>query len=57
MASAAMAKDLQPVAMRDFDRMFDYEQLRGCAKQLIDGAIEALPKGKKGGAKKAESRA
>ena len=56
-ASAAMAKDLQPVAMRDFDRMFDYDQLRGCAQQLIDGAIEALPKGKKGGAKKAESRA
>ena len=56
-ASAAMAQGLQPVAMREFDRMFDYDQLKGCAKQLIDGAIEALPKGKKGDAKKAESRA
>ena len=56
-ASAAMAQDLPPVAMREFDRMFDYDMLRTCAKQLIDGAIEALPRGKKGGAKKAESRA
>ena len=56
-ASAAMAQGMQPIAMRDFDRMFDYDMLRGVAQQLIDGAIEALPKGKKAGSKKAESRA
>ena len=56
-ASAAMAANMPPVSMWQFDRMFDYDMLRGCAQQLIDGAMEALPKGKKGSAKKAESRA
>ena len=56
-AASAMEQGLQPIAMRDFDRMVDYDMLRAIAQQLIDGAMEALPKGKKGGAKKAESRA
>ena len=56
-AASAMEQGLQPITMRDFDRMVDYDMLRGIAQQLIDGAMEALPKGKKGGAKKAESRA
>ena len=56
-ASAAMERRLQPIAMWQFDRMCDYDMLRAIAQQLIDGAMAALPKGKKGGAKKAEGRA
>lgn len=57
LASAAMEKGLQPIAMRDFDRAFDYDQIRSCAQQLIDGAIDALPKDRKGSAKKAQGQA
>lgn len=55
-ASAAMAQGLQPITMREFDRMFDYDMLRASAQQLIDGVMASLPKGKPGAQKKTEER-
>lgn len=55
-ASAAMEQGMQPITMREFDRMFDYDMLRASAQQLIDGVMAALPKGKKNTQKKTEDR-
>lgn len=44
-ASAAMAENRPPMAVRDFDRTFDYCAIKDAAQALIDGMIAGLPKG------------
>ena len=51
-AAAAMAEEKRPLSMQAFDRMFDYEALHASGWDLVNGALELLPKPKKGAGNK-----
>lgn len=48
-ASAAIEAGKEPIAMSAFDKLASYDELKACQKALLDGAMGALPKGRKGG--------
>lgn len=45
-ASAAMAQGALPPTMHDFDGRVTYDELRACARALLDGIMESMPKSK-----------
>ena len=44
-AAAAMDEGKAPIAMRDFDKICTYDELRALATNLIGCVIESMPKG------------
>lgn len=55
-AAAAMEEGKMPIAMRDFDRLCTYDELRAMAAAMIDAVMESMPKGR-GAGKNAQGRA
>lgn len=55
-ASAAMARDVVPVSMRDFDKQVSYTELKACANMLSRCVIDSFPRGTEGSSGNAQSR-
>ncbi len=43
-ASAALDRDAPVPTMREFDEQVTYDELRACARLLVDGTMESLPR-------------
>ena len=54
-ASAAIDSGREPLAMREFDKLVRYDELRPLAAQMIDCVVRSLPRAE-GGAKNAQSQ-
>lgn len=54
-ASAAIDSGREPLAMREFDKLVRYDELRPLAAQMIDCVVRSLPRAE-GGTKNAQSQ-
>lgn len=54
-AAAAIEAGREPIAMREFDKLVRYDELRPLASQMIDCVVRSLPRAE-GGAKNAQSQ-